>query len=177
MMTAAGGKMVMQAVLAPGGEKDGKTEKLIMQIGSNDPMEMPAQLAGQKQFTKPDPKTLVGSETVKVAGGSFKAKHFREKTPTGDNVDYWVSDKVPPLGVVKIESEQKSNPAIQGIIKIELAAMGGDAKPSITKPAKPFDQGAMIQQMTGGKAGGGAPGAAPPAAAPAAPPAAAPQKK
>ena len=45
-----------------------------MQIGSNDPMEVPVQMAGQTQFTKPDPKTLVGSETVKVSAGSFKTK-------------------------------------------------------------------------------------------------------
>ena len=51
--------------------------------------------------------------------------------------------------------------------------MGKDAKPAITKPAKPFDQAALMQQMMGAAGGGAGPGGAPrPApAAGAAPPA------
>jgi hypothetical protein len=168
MMASAGGKMVMQVVLPPGAEQDGKPSKMIMQIGAGDPMEMPMDASSQKPFTKPNPKTLVGSETIKVAAGSYKAKHYRDKTPTGDVVDFWISESVPPFGLVKMKAEGKKNSSLPGPVAIELTATGKGAKPEITKPAKPFDQGAMMKQMMGGR--GGPPGAAPP-------PAGAPPKK
>jgi len=40
---------------------------------------------------------------------------------------------------------------------MELTSLGKDAKPTISKPAKPFDQGALVKQMMAGA------GAAPPA--------------
>jgi len=109
--------------------------------------------------------------------------YYRDKTPQGDKVDYWVSDTVPPFGLVKLEVDQKNNPQIQGKMKLELTGLGKDAKQVITKPAKPFDQAALMQQMlgaAGGPPGGGAkpgakPAAPPPAAAPP-PPAPAPKK-
>ncbi|HEY6475056.1 MAG TPA: hypothetical protein VI456_00655 [Polyangia bacterium] len=155
-LAAKAGKVVTQMTLAPGSE--GTVQKLILQVGANDPMEMPVQGAQGKQFSKPDPKNLVKEETVKVAAGSYKAKHYHDKTPQGDTVDFWVSETVPPLGLVKIEMTQKSNPMINGPIKMELAAVGKDAKPVITKKPKPFDQNTLVKQMMGGD------GAAPPAA-------------
>ncbi len=171
-MMAAAGKMVMQMVLAPGADPIAK--KTVMQIGAGDPMDLPVSMTGEKPFTKPNNKALVGSETIKVAGGSFKAKHYRDKSPQGEKIDYWVSDSVLPLGLVKVEVDQKSNPQIKGKVSLELAAMGKDAKPAITKPPKPFDQAALMQQMmsAAGAAGGGA--GAKPAPSPAAP--AAPKK-
>ena len=172
---AAAGKMVMQMVLAPGADPVAK--KTVMQIGAGDPMDLPVAMTGEKPFTKPNTKGLVGSETIKTAGGSFKTKHYRDKSPQGDKIDYWVSDSVLPLGLVKVEVDQKSNPQIKGKVSLELAGMGKDAKPAITKPAKPFDQAALMQQMMSaagsaygaGAAAGSGPGPkpAPPAAAPA----------
>jgi hypothetical protein len=155
-LAAAAGSVVTQMTLAPGSE--GSVKKLILQVGANDPMAMPVEGAQGKQFSKPDPKTLVKEETVKVAAGSYKAKHYHDKTPQGDTVDFWVSESVAPLGLVKIEMTQKSNPMINGPIKMELAAAGKDAKPVITKTPKPFDQTALMKQMMGGA------GAPPPAA-------------
>jgi hypothetical protein len=155
-MAAKAGTVVTQMTLAPGSE--GTVQKLILQVGKNDPMEMPVQGAQGKQFSKPDPKNLVKQETVKVAGGSFKTKHYHDKTPQGDTVDYWVSESVAPLGLVKIEMTQKSNPMITGPITMELAGTGKDAKSVITKKPKPFDQNELVKQMTGG---GGPPPAAP----------------
>jgi len=174
-MMAAAGKMVMQMTVAPGME--GALKKMVMQLGAGDPMVMPVELSGGKPFTKPNPKNLVGTETIKVAGGSFKTKHYRDKTPQGDKIDFWISESVPPFGVVKIEVDQKSNPQMKGKMMFELTAMGKDAKPSVTKPPKPFDQAALMQQMMGasGAAAGGGPGAKP--AAPPAPPPPAPAPK
>jgi len=159
-LAAKAGQVVTQMTLAPGSE--GNVQKLVLQVGSHDPMEMPVQGAQGKQFSKPDPKNLVKEETVKVAAGSFKAKHYHDKTPQGDTVDFWVSESVAPLGLVKIEMTQKSNPMISGPIKMELAAVGKDAKPAITKKAKPFDQNELVKQMMAGQ--GASPPPPPPAA-------------
>jgi hypothetical protein len=179
MMAMIGGKMVMSMTLPPGAEKAGRVSKLVMQMGTADPMEMPLENGQDRQFTKPDPKTMVGKEKVTVRAGSFKTKHYREKTSAGDTYDFWVADGVLPLGLVKLSGEQKENPAMKGGFKFELVAQGKDAKPQITKPPKPFDQATLMQQVTGGRAGGAAPPAAGPAGAPAPTPAApaAPAKK
>jgi hypothetical protein len=163
MMAMVGGKMVMQVTLPPGGEKAGRVSKMVMQLGANDPMEMPVGAGQDRQFTKPDPKTLVGSEKITVRGGSFKTKHYREKTPAGDAFDFWVNESVLPLGLVKLTGEQKDNPTLKGGFKFELTASGKDAKQQITKPSKPFDPATLMKQAS---PGGGAPGGAPaPAAA------------
>ncbi|HSY38825.1 MAG TPA: hypothetical protein VLA79_04830 [Polyangia bacterium] len=157
-MAARAGNVVTQMTLAPG--STGSVQKLVLQVGTNDPMEMPIEGAQAHQFAKPDPKTLVKAETIKVAAGSYKTKHYHDKTPQGDTVDYWVTESVAPIGLVKIEMTQKSNPMINGPIKMELTSVGKDAKALITKKAKPFDQSALMKEMM---AGSGAPGGAAPA--------------
>ncbi len=156
-LAARAGKMITQMTLPSG--SSGKVQKMVLQLGANDPMEMPVE-GSQSQFAKPDPKTFVKDETVKVAAGSFKTKHYHDKTAQGDTVDFWVSQNVLPLGLVKMEATQKSNPMINGPIKMELQSTGKGAKSSITKPPKPFDQAAFMKEMTGGASGGAAPPAA-----------------
>lgn len=153
-LAARAGNVVTQMTLAPG--STGTVQKLVLQVGANDPMEMPVEGAQAHQFAKPDPKTLVKEETVKVAAGSYKTKHYHNKTPQGDTVDYWVTESVAPIGLVKIEMTQKSNPMINGPIKMELSAVGKDAKTIISKKAKPFDQAALMKEMMAGS-GGAAP--------------------
>lgn len=150
----AGGKMITQMTVPSG--SNGKVQKMVLQLGANDPMEMPIEGAQAQQFSKPDPKTLVKEETIKVAAGSFKTKHYHDKTAQGDTVDFWVSENVMPIGLVKMEATQKNNPQIGGPIKMELVATGKGAKSSITKAPKPFDQAAFMKQMMAGANGGGA---------------------
>ena len=157
-MAAKAGNVVTQMTLPPG--STGNVQKGVLQVGTNDPMEMPMDAAQSHQFAKPDPKTLVKEETIKVAAGSYKTKHYHDKTPQGDTIDFWVTESVAPIGLVKIEMTQKSNPMITGPIKMELTAVGKDAKPIITKKAKPFDQPALMKEMM---AGSGAPGGGAPA--------------
>jgi hypothetical protein len=157
-ITAAAGAVITQMTVPA--DSSGKVDKIVLQVGSNDPMEMP--VPASPQFAKPDPKKLVKEEKVKVAGGSYKTKHYRDKTPQGDTIDYWVAENALPLGLVKMEATQKSNPMLNGPIKMELTSTGKDAKQLITKKAKPFDQAALVKQMMGG--------AAEPAGAPTPPP-------
>ena len=173
MMAMAGGKVVVDSVLdTDHGKGDPSVKKLVMQIGSNDPMEMPSQVAHGDQFKRPDPKTLVGEETVKVKAGSFKTKHYRDKTSAGDKVDYWVSEAAPPLGLVKMQADTKNAAAaagpaagMVGSVTIELVGLSKGAKQLITKPAKPFDEAKLRQQVMSGM-GAGPPPQPPPAPAP-----------
>jgi hypothetical protein len=158
MMAMAGGKMVVATLIEPAhGKEQPAVKKLVMQLGANEPMDMPPEMAQRSQFKKPDPKTLVKEETVKVPAGSFKAKHYRDKTATGAMIDYWISDGALPLGLVKMQGE--SVPGSPGPMLLELTALGKDAKPTITKPAKPFDEAKFRQQvMSAGGHGGPPPG-------------------
>jgi hypothetical protein len=159
MLAMSGGKLAMQTIIDADQDKPEPIKKVIMQIGANDPMQMPLDSRQQSQFHKPDPKAFVKGETIKVAAGSFKTKHYREKTPEGGTFDFWVSADVPPFGIVKVETLQKQagGPA-QGPMKFELTALGKGAKMQVTKPALPFDQSKMVSQLMGGAKAGGAPG-------------------
>jgi hypothetical protein len=173
MLAMSGGKLSMQTIVDADQGKPDPVKKVIMQIGDNEPMEMPIDSRQQSQFHKPNPKSFLKDETIKVAAGSFKTKHYRDKTPTGDAFDFWVSADVPPFGIVRVEAEQKraATPA-QGPVKFELTALGKDAKMTVTRAAKPFDQAQMVGQLMGGMKGSGAltpvnpPGGAPAGSAP-----------
>jgi hypothetical protein len=179
MLAMAGGKLIMQSVVDADQNADKPVKKVLMQIANNDPMEMPIDSAQQKQFHKPNPKSFLKDETVKVTAGSFKTKHYRDKAPNGDVFDFWVSPDAPPFGLVKIEAEQKSaGSPVQGPVKLELTALGKDAKMTVTKPAKPYDQAVLMGQIMGGMKGGGVGGPAPGGApGPSTAPGAAPAKK
>ena len=127
MLSMAGGKMIVQTVVDADQGKDKPVKRVVMQIGDNDPMEMPVDSKQQTQFHKPDPKSFVKEETVKVAAGSFKAKHYREKTPSGDPFDFWVSPDVPPVrhrqGRGRAEARRRSG-AGPGALRADRARQG-----------------------------------------------------
>jgi hypothetical protein len=129
-------------------------KEMAMQVDDGDPMLGPPDAPTQK-FQRPDPKTLVGKETIKVAAGTMKTTHYRDHTPAG-TVDVWVSEEVPPLGLVKVVATPeppsgKSKLPRSPQFSMELAATGTGAKPTITKPAKPFD----LNQIMGAAQGAG----------------------
>jgi hypothetical protein len=167
-MAMMGGKMAVRMVLAPDPTAVEKPVKqVIVQMGERDPMEMPLDMPNMpaQKFSKPDPKKLVGKEQVKVPAGTFATKHYREVNDKA-TIDAWMSEDVPPFGIVKVNVVPKPGataPNGQQIppVTMELAARGADAKPTITKPAKPFDP----RMLMGGPPAGPPPGA-PPAAGP-----------
>jgi len=109
------------------------------QVGDTDPMESPPVPPSQQPYPRVDPKTLVGVDTVRVRAGTFRAKHYRDRTSYGEQVDFWIDDSVGPIGLIKLESEQKQHPTIRAGFTFELVATGNDAIPQITRSALPFD--------------------------------------
>jgi hypothetical protein len=151
MMAMMGGKMTVKMVMDPDPTTAAKPVKqMILQVGDKDPMLAPDTMQAQR-YSKPDPKTLVGQETIKVPAGSFKTSHYRNKTEQG-TVDVWVSEEAPPTGMVKMTTSAMQASA-QPIppMAMELSAMGKGAKSTITKAPKPFDP----QLMMGGAAPAG----------------------
>ena len=140
-----GGKVVTRMVLAP--DPIGMSRpfrQLVMQVGAQEPVEIPVDLPGlpQQKFQNPDAKKRLGTETITVAAGTFSAAHYRDVLPDS-TVDAWLSDDVHPLGVVKIVSTPRPGVAGPGgkplpAVTMELTAHGRDARPSITRPARPF---------------------------------------
>ena len=148
-LSKLGGKVVTRMVLVPDPVGNSKPfRQVVMQIGDRDPVEVPLDLPGLPghKFQNPDPKKLVGKETISVAAGSFHTSHYREEWE-GSTVDAWLSDQVPPLGVVK--TQVTPTPGTLGPggkpmppVTMELLVHGKDARPAITRPARPFDPGA-----------------------------------
>jgi hypothetical protein len=141
-----GGKVVTRLVLLPDPVGSSKPFKqIVMQLGDREPMDVPLEFPGfpQQKFQNPDPKKMVGRETVVAGGRSIPTSHYHDVLPDSV-VDSWLSTDVPPLGVVKILSMPK--PGAEGpggkplpTVTMELVAHGQGARPVITKPARPFD--------------------------------------
>jgi hypothetical protein len=148
-----GGKVVTRIVLAPDPIGLGKPIKqLVVQMAERDPIEIPLDLPGlpAQKFQNPDPKKLVGKETIDVAGGRFSTSHYRDVLPDS-TVDSWLSDQVHPLGVVTIRSTPRPDAAGPGgqplpPVTMELLAHGRDARPAITRPARPFVPGGAVSR-------------------------------
>jgi hypothetical protein len=143
-----GGRTVTRMVLAPDPIGLGKPfRQIVVQLGEREPVEIPLDLPGlpAQKFQNPDPKKIVARETITVPAGTFATSHYRDVLPDS-TVDSWLSDDVHPLGVVKIVSTPRPDAAGPGgkplpPVTMELVARGRDARPAITRPARPFVAG------------------------------------
>lgn len=156
MVTEGGGlgltgpaRVTVRLIVDGDSSKRERVKQAIIQLNDNEPMDMGKEAAATKdQFHPLDPKKLVGRKTIQVAGGRFETKQYREKTADGQTVDLWISDQAPPFGIVKLQgnfargSGEKAHPLV-----MELVARGGDARPTITRPARPFDAAVLMNQM------------------------------
>jgi hypothetical protein len=144
-LSKMGGKVVARMVLVPDPVGVSKPfRQLVMQLGNREPQEIPLDLPGLPghKFQNPDPKKLVGRETIRVAAGSFVTSHYREVWE-GSTVDAWLSDQVPPLGLVKTvvtPTPGTTGPGGKPMpgVTMELAAHGQGARPAITRAPRPF---------------------------------------
>jgi len=150
-MTTKGGPvakpMVLRMVLPADPTSGEKPKKpMVVQFGNDAPMLAPPDTPTQR-FQRPDEKNLIGKEEVKLAAGGFQTTHYREKNAMG-TVDVWVSDAVPPLGLVKVLTTPDVGKNAPDAMKIppatmELAAIGKGAKAVITKKPRPYDEKKM----------------------------------
>lgn len=148
---AAAGPIMMQLAVPRDPKLQGKPSAVVVQIGKNTPMQVPTDhpMAPKESFRQVDPKALASKpETIKVPAGSFSARRYNQTE--GDSV-MWLSEKVPPLGLVKMEAKTPMGP-----VKIELHKQGQGAKSALSGKPVPFDQNLFMQQVMAGMSGGGA---------------------
>ena len=136
-----GDRTVFSTVLTAGNAAAGGGQALsnVFQVSGDDPMVAPPLPPSEQPYPRVDPAKLVGPETVTVRVGTFRARHYRDRTSFGEQVDFWIEDTVGPIGLIKLEAEQKQHPTIRAGFKYELVATGNDAIPRIRKTPLPFD--------------------------------------
>jgi hypothetical protein len=117
----------------------GGVQAAVFQVGDDEPMQAPSVPSSQQPYPRVDPSKLVGVDTISVRVGTFRAKHYRDRTSFGEQVDFWIDDSVGPIGLIKLEAEQKQHPTIRAGFTFQLVATGNDAIPLITRAARPFD--------------------------------------
>ena len=87
-----------------------------------------------------DKAEFVGTESITVPAGTFTCQHYRMKDGSGDA---WISDKVSPWGLVKMQDNQRT---------MVLAKVTTDAKDRITGTPTKFDPMQMMRNRMGQQA-------------------------
>lgn len=132
------GDMVMKVLTVQDGGNTSVT-RIIMQMAGRPATEMP-QMGRMQQKQSLDIRSeadKVGSESVTTPAGDFTTDHYRMKNGSGD---FWVSDKVSPLGLIKYQGKDMT---------MMLIKVVRDAKDKITGTLVPFNPALM---MGGGQA-------------------------
>ena len=133
---ASMGQMISKSLTVLDGQ-DTVVSRMIMQMGSRPPMEMPTQMYkanAQKQSADiRDRADDVGSEAVTTPAGTFVTEHYKMKDGSGDA---WVAPKAGPYGLVKFQGKDST---------MVLTKVITDAKDKITGTPQPFNP-MMFQQ-------------------------------
>lgn len=145
-----GGLVVLRLALAPDPIGSAKpVRRIVMKVGTRAPMEMPLDMPGlpAQRFQKPDPSKIVGTESIKVPGGTFNTTHYRDVSASA-TIETWISDEVPPLGLVRVKTLPTPGAAGPGgqpipAVVMELNKKGKDAKSMVTQPIQPFNPSAF----------------------------------
>jgi hypothetical protein len=142
-----GGDVIVKVLQSVDGNTITST-KWIMQMPGQQPMEMDSNMmnmagrrGGQTQAADfRDKAEVVGTESVTVPAGTYTCEHYRMKDGSGDA---WISDKVSPWGLVKMQDPQRT---------MVLAKVTTDAKDRITGTPTKFDPMQMMRNRQGQQA-------------------------
>lgn len=128
---------VTRLVIADG--KEGGYADVVVQLAGAPPSRMPAGWsAAQPGLNAPDAQSFVGQETVVAGQQSLEARKHRLKTKTGV-IDIWLSEKVPPIGVVKaLVTDGSAANSGAGGYALSLVAIGTDGKAEIVQTPEPL---------------------------------------
>jgi hypothetical protein len=141
-MTSQGGtigrvRVVLQLVVSADLTRPDRIKRMLVQVDDNAPMEMKLDPGAVKDQLAPvDPRKLLDTQPVKVPAGAFRARRYRDRR--SDDLELWVADEAPPLGIVKMSG---------GGATVELTGRGKGARPTITRPPQTFDPRVLENQM------------------------------
>jgi hypothetical protein len=132
------GQMVVEYLYVVDGNQI-QLKKMIMQQPGQQPIEMPAGMWGAGRGTQAadfrHEAELIGQETITTPAGTFACQHYRLRDRSAES---WVSDKVPPWGLVKATS-QHSNMTLLRVIS--------NAKTKVTGTPQKFDPTEMMRRQ------------------------------
>jgi hypothetical protein len=143
----SGGDIFLKYLVSPG-DTGMVATRMIMQLPGQGPMEMDQTMmnrGGRGLAASPTPADIrskaevVGTESVTVPGGTFSCQHYRAKDGSGG--DYWISDKVGPWGLVKMQEKKGSSDST-----VVLTRIVSDAKEHITGTPTKFDPMQMMRR-------------------------------
>ena len=142
--TRSGGDVIVKVLETVEGNTI-TNSKFVMQMPGQQPMEMDGNMmnmanrrANQTQAADfRDKAEVVGSESITVPAGTYTCEHYRMKDGSGDA---WISDKVSPWGMVKMQDPQRT---------MVLAKVTTDAKDRITGTPTKFDPMQMMRNRQG----------------------------
>jgi hypothetical protein len=111
-------------------------QRMVMKQGDQPAMEFPMTMMNQFKGKKPADKVdirnrgkKIGTETITTPAGTFSCDHY-QVTNNGETADVWVSPKVSPYGLVKVQSPKMT-------MTLEKVITG--AKTKITETPKKFE--------------------------------------
>jgi len=134
VVKTAGGQMVFKSLLVVDGE-DARIARMVMQT-SREPIEMPAEMMDQATLRQAtdirDKATRVGAERITVPAGTFACQHYR----TQDGADFWITEGVPPWGLVKM---------VSGETTMTLSRVTSNVTSRITGAPRKFDPTEMMR--------------------------------
>lgn len=115
------------------------TMRMVTRMG-NEVVEMDMNMLMMQGRQKAEPTDVrksaerIGTETITVPAGTYTCEHWRAKDGSGD---YWISDKVRPMGLVKMTGKDSS--------MILLRQITG-ATTKLPPPYKKFDMQEMMRR-------------------------------
>ena len=95
-------------------------------------MESPAIGPGAAAVPARRPEQAGRQDMVSVRAGVVPRQALPLPDAYGEQVDFWIDDSVAPIGLIKLEAEQKQHAGFRGGFKFELVATGGGAIPQVT---------------------------------------------
>ncbi len=133
------GAMASKMMVSLNGDQT-TTMRMVMRMGTEVvEMDMNMPMMQSRQKTTPadvrQSAERVGTETITVPAGTFACEHWRAKDGSGD---YWISEKVRPMGLVKTVNKDSSMVLLRQIT---------DAKTKLPPPYKKFDPMEMMRQQ------------------------------
>lgn len=101
------GYRTMYKMLLTGPASDPKNvHKIIVRQDPDPPQTIPVEDALGSGSSGPEPKRKsMGKDNVETPGGPIPAERFRVSTGDG-SFDIWINDNVPPMGIIRMTSEE-----------------------------------------------------------------------
>ena len=129
----AGDKTVFATVFTPAEAAEGGVQVVsnVFQVADDEPMQSPPRAARPSAVPARSTRASSSASTRSACASGRSARGTTAtSTAYGEQVDFWIDDSVGPIGLIKLEAEQKQHPTIRAGFKFELVATGNERDPA-----------------------------------------------